>query len=82
MFNCQTDDHRKNITGRKIRLLRLQNRVSQRVVADGLGVLGLDIDKNAVQRMESGQRFITDIEIIFIARYFMVSVNELLGLNN
>lgn len=82
MFKCQTDDHRKNITGRKMRSLRLQNRVSQRVVADGLGVLGLDIDKNAVQRMESGQRFITDIEIIFIARYFKVSVNELLGLNN
>lgn len=51
MFKCQTDDHRKNITGRKMRSLRLQNRVSQRVVADGLGVLGLDIDKNAVQRM-------------------------------
>ena len=29
---------------------------------------GLDIDKNAVQRIESGKRFVTDIELKVIAR--------------
>ena len=42
--------------------------VSQRKLADMLQVQGLDIDKNAIQRMESGKRFITDIELKALAR--------------
>ncbi len=43
-----------------------------------LQVEGLDIDKNAVQRIESGRRFVTDIELRVIARVLNVSYNELL----
>ena len=39
---------------------------------------GLDIDKNAVQRMESGQRFVTDIELKALADVFHISCDELL----
>ena len=40
--------------------------------------INLDIDKNAVQRIESGQRFVTDIEIISLAKVFSVTVEDLL----
>ena len=43
-------------------------------------VVGLDIDKNAVQRIESGERFVTDIEIIALSKCFNVTVNNLLGI--
>ena len=43
-----------------------------------LQMAGLDIDKNAVQRMESGERFITDIELKSIAKVLDVSYQELL----
>lgn len=43
-----------------------------------LQVEGLDIDKNAVQRIESGRRFVTDIELRVIAWVLNVSYNELL----
>lgn len=43
-----------------------------------LQVEGLDIDKNAVQRIESGQRFVTDIELRVIARVLKVSYGDLL----
>lgn len=43
-----------------------------------LQVEGLDIDKNAVQRIESGRLFVTDIELRVIARVLKVSYNELL----
>jgi len=39
---------------------------------------GIDVDKNAIQRMESGQRFVTDIELRALASIFQVKVDELL----
>ena len=56
-------------------------KISQRELADRLQVINLDIDKNAVQRIESGQRFITDIEIISLAKVFNVSVKDLLTID-
>ena len=53
---------------------------SQRQLADTLQLLGLDVDKNAIQRIEAGKRFVTDIEIIFLCKALNVSVNELLGI--
>jgi len=41
-------------------------------------VAGLDLDKNAVQRIESGKRFVTDIELKVIAKVLGVSYQELL----
>lgn len=51
--------------------LRKALKISQRELSDRLQVVGLDIDKNAVQRIESGQRFVTDIEILAIANVLM-----------
>jgi len=31
-------------------------------------LVGIDIDKNAIQRIECGKRFVTDIEIIAFAK--------------
>ena len=68
MFKNQANG-RKNLLGIKMREIRKARGISQRQVADDLAELGLVVDKNAVQRMESGQRFITDIELITISRY-------------
>lgn len=35
-------------------------------------------NKNAIQRIESGQRFVTDIELVALAKVLKVSLNELL----
>ena len=40
--------------------------------------LGIDVDKNAIQRIECGKRFVTDIEIIAFTKVFGVSFEELL----
>ena len=70
-----------NLCGKKIRELRLgyPTRLSQRALADKLQLLGIDVDKNAVQRIESGKRFVTDIELKALSRVFGVTVDELLG---
>ncbi len=76
MFKNQANG-RKNLLGIKMREVRKTRGISQRQVADDLAELGLVVDKNAVQRMESGQRFITDIELITIAKYLEIPINEL-----
>ena len=43
-----------------------------------LQIQGLDLDKNAVQRIESGQRFVTDIELRILAKVLNVSYQQLL----
>ena len=80
MFKARTADGRNNITGIKMKELRKALKISQRELSDRLQVVGLDIDKNAIQRIESGQRFVTDIEILTIAKCFNVTVSSLLGI--
>ena len=70
---------RNNLCGEKVRELRLASpeRMSQRALADRLQLLGIDVDKNAIQRIESGKRFVTDIELKALATVFSVSLDEL-----
>ena len=70
----------ERLTGRNIKKYRemMSSVPSQRGLAELLQLEGLDIDKNAVQRMESGQRFVTDIELRVIARVLGVSYSDLL----
>lgn len=53
-------------------------RLSQRALADKLQLQGIDLDKNAVQRIESGQRFVTDIELLAFSKALEVSLDILL----
>ena len=71
---------RNNLCGLAIRRLResLPEGVSQRQMADDLRLLGLELDKNAIQRIESGRRFDTDIELKAFAAYFSVTADQLL----
>lgn len=77
MFTNRAETGRNNIVGVAVHEYRKQLRISQRELADRLQIIGLDIDKNAVQRIESGQRFITDIELIYLAQVFNITVEEL-----
>ncbi len=52
--------------------------MSQRAFAEQLQLFGMDVDKNAVQRIECGKRFVTDIELVIIARVLNVSLETLL----
>ena len=79
MFINKTNDGSNNVCGRQIAKFRKEIKISQRELADRLQKDGLDVDKNAVQRMESGDRFITDIELIHISNVLGKSFIELFG---
>ena len=63
MFINKSKNGLNNICGNKVALLRRELNISQRILADKLQLIGLDIDKNAIQRIECGKRFVTDIEL-------------------
>lgn len=69
-----------NRCGKNVVRLRMALRpmVSQKDLADRLQLAGLDLDKNAIQKIENGQRFVTDIELYTLAKVLNVSTDELL----
>ena len=78
MFINKTADGLNNLCGKNITKYRKALKLSQRELADRLQILGLVIDKNAIQRMESGQRFVTDIELVYLSQALNVSLDELI----
>ena len=78
MFINKTKDGLNNICGKNITKLRKNMKLSQRALADKLQLVGLDVDKNAIQRIECGKRFVTDIELVVFSKIFDITVDELL----
>ena len=80
MFKNKAPDGNNNICGETIRKLRLELGLSQRALADLLQIDGFDIGKNGIQKIESGERFVTDVEIAYFSHLFKVTSDQLLGL--
>ena len=80
MFINKTEDGKNNVCGKNIAKFRMEMKISQKKLSDRLQIAGLDVDKNAVQRMESGQRFITDIELQYLSKVLGKSMDELFGI--
>lgn len=79
MFINKSGDGRNNLCGTQIAKYRKAMDKSQRELADALQLLGLDVDKNAIQRIEAGKRFVTDIELVYLAKVLNVSYEDLLN---
>lgn len=77
MFSNRTKTGRNNVIGLTVARRRKELRISQRELADKLCCAGLSIDKNAIQRIESGQRFVTDLEMLYLAQIFDITLNDL-----
>ena len=75
------NDGRKYLCGEKIRSLRLAypSKLSQRALADKMQLIGIDVDKNAIQRIECGKRFVTDIELKAFSEIFGVTTDDLIS---
>ena len=73
------NEGKNNLCGENIRKLRLSypSRLSQRGLADKMQLIDIDVDNNAIQRIECGKRFVTDIELKAFAEIFGVSTDSL-----
>ena len=69
-----------NIAGKNIAKIRKEITpvMSQRALADKMQLFGIDLDKNAIQRIECGKRFITDIELLAFSKVLNTSLENLI----
>lgn len=78
MPKIRTETGEKNLIGKRLIQLRQLNHLSQRGLANQLQLLGYDIDKNIITRIETNQRYVTDIELKAFSEIFHVSYRYLL----
>ena len=77
MFKNKNIDGSLNLCGAKITKFRKEKGLSQRALADKLQLEGMDLNKNAIQKIECGQRFVTDIELKAFSCLFNVKTDDL-----
>ena len=64
--------------GERLRALRLSRGLTQRQLAARLQLEGYDMDKNVITRIETGKRYVTDIELAALCQVLEVSCAYLL----
>lgn len=79
-FSTKSPSGTNNLCGSNIKKLRLARpeKYSQRMLADEMQRHGADLDKNMIQRIEAGQRYVTDIELKIFSEVLAVSVEDLI----
>ncbi len=80
MFKLKAPDGTNNLCGRKLARLRAEHDppLSQRRLAQMLQVKGYDVDNHVIRRIELGERFVTDIELVMLSDVLGVGLDELL----
>lgn len=67
-----------NVIGKKIKYYREKGNLSQQGLVNKLQLVGVDIPKNSLQRIEKGNRIIKDYELAGFAKVFKISADTLL----
>ena len=72
----------KNIIGPKIKELRLRLNLTQKFLAEKLQLEGYEFSDLTILRIEQGKRFVPDYEVALLAKFFNISVDDLLNSSN
>ena len=72
-------DGEKNISGDRIHQARTAMRLSQARLAARMQTHGVAIEREAISKIETGDRFVTDYELMVFARVLNVSMEWLIG---
>ncbi len=78
MFKLKASSGSNNITGERLAALRHQKGISQRQLARMMQLAGFDVDHHFIRRIENGERFVTDIELVALSRVLSVSIAQLI----
>ena len=78
MFKLKTADGNNNITGQNLIAIRHRQNISQRKLAKMMQLHGYDVDHHFIRRIENGERFVTDIELVALSKVLNVDITELI----
>lgn len=70
------DTERKNLVGKKVKMLRKERHMSQQQLSDKLETLAIYVCRGSVSRIEDGSRTVTDIELYGLAQVLSVPIEE------
>lgn len=66
-----------NVTGINIRNIRKKSKITQEELCARMQVLGYQISRSDISKLETGKRYISDFEVASFAQVLNVSILEL-----
>lgn len=72
----------KNISGDRIHQMRTSKRLSQSDLAARMQVKGVTLEREAISKIETGDRFVTDYELMVFAQVLGVTMDWLVSSNS
>ncbi len=79
MFKIKAADGTNNLCGKRLAEIRKQKKISQRKLAAKMQLLGFDVDHYFIRRVENGERFVTDIDLVIFSRALEVPISSILS---
>lgn len=79
MYQSSKYNNKLNVTGRKIKELRIKNHLSLSNLSIKLALLGIDISKPSLHKLENGNRVIKDYELYGLSHVFNIPLSDLLS---
>lgn len=73
---------KRNISGERVRLARLERRYSQKALAAKVQTEGVILEQDAISRIESGTRMVQDYELRALANQLGKSTDWLLNMES
>lgn len=68
-------ENSKNISGKKLRELRIKANMTQRQLAEKLQLQGVDISMKEISKIENNTRLVKDFELMAFAKVLNVSAD-------
>ena len=79
MYQCPKYNNLLNVTGKKIKELRIKNNLSLSGLSTKLALMGIDISKPSLHKLETGNRILKDYELFGLSMVFKVPIQEFIS---
>lgn len=66
-----------NIAGKNIKQIRKEKKITQEELCARMQIMGFKLSRSDISKLETGKRFINDIEIVGFAKALKISILDL-----
>ena len=68
---------KRNLSGSNLKKIRLRNGLSQEQLIAQLNLLGLDLDRTSLSRVENQNREVYDYELVYFSKALKINIVDL-----
>lgn len=79
MYQCTKYNNQLNVTGKKIKELRVKNNLSLSGLSTKLALMGIDISKPSLHKLETGHRILKNYELFGLSMVFKVPIEDFIS---